>query len=56
MSRYELAQLNIAIMKEPPTMAGFVANLDRVNALAEGSPGFVWRDHAPASRVVRSHA
>jgi hypothetical protein len=46
MSRYELAQLNIAIMKEPlesPTMADFVANLDRINALAEGSPGFVWR-------------
>jgi hypothetical protein len=32
MSRYELAQLNIAIMKEPlasPSMADFVANLDR---------------------------
>jgi hypothetical protein len=46
MSRYELAQLNIAIMKEPlesPAMADFVANLDRINALAEGSPGFVWR-------------
>lgn len=46
MSRYELAQLNIAIMKEPlesPTMADFVANLDRINALAESSPGFVWR-------------
>jgi hypothetical protein len=46
MSRYELAQLNIATMKEPlesPGMADFVANLDRINALAEGSPGFVWR-------------
>jgi hypothetical protein len=44
--RYELAQLNIAIMKEPldsPGMADFVANLDRINALAESSPGFVWR-------------
>jgi hypothetical protein len=43
---YELAQLNVAIMKEPlesPRMADFVANLDRVNALAEGSAGFVWR-------------
>lgn len=46
MSAYELAQLNIAIMKEPlesPSMADFVANLDRINALAESSPGFVWR-------------
>jgi hypothetical protein len=46
MSGYELAQLNIATMKEPlesPGMADFVANLDRVNLLAESSPGFVWR-------------
>jgi len=46
MSAYELAQLNVAIMKEPlesPGMADFVANLDRINALAESSPGFVWR-------------
>jgi hypothetical protein len=46
MSQYELAQLNIAVMKEPldsPRMADFVANLDRINALAERSPGFVWR-------------
>jgi hypothetical protein len=45
-SRFELAQLNIALMKEPlesPRMADFVANLDRINALAEASPGFVWR-------------
>src|SRR5262245_13485290 len=43
---YELAQLNIAVMKEPldsPVMADFVANLDRINAIAESSPGFVWR-------------
>jgi hypothetical protein len=46
MSRYRLAQLNIAKMKEPlasPSMSDFVANLDRINALAEDSPGFVWR-------------
>jgi hypothetical protein len=46
MSSYELAQLNIALMKEPlesPRMADFVANLDRINALAESSTGFVWR-------------
>lgn len=46
MSNYELAQLNIARMLAPldsPQLADFVANLDRLNALAEGSPGFVWR-------------
>jgi hypothetical protein len=46
MSAYELAQLNIGIIKGPidsPVMAEFVANLARVNALAEAAPGFVWR-------------
>jgi GNAT superfamily N-acetyltransferase len=43
---YHLAQLNLATMREPlesPSMADFVANIDRINALAECSPGFVWR-------------
>ena len=46
MAGFNLAQLNIARMKEPlesPIMADFVANLDRINALAEDSPGFIWR-------------
>ncbi len=46
MSRYELAQLNIALLKAPldsPLLADFVANLDRINAHAEDAPGFVWR-------------
>ena len=46
MSQYQLAQLNIALMKEPldsPLMAEFVANLERINALADSAPGFVWR-------------
>ena len=45
-SDYQLAQLNIGIIRGPidsPVMAEFVANLDRINALAERSPGFVWR-------------
>lgn len=43
---YHLAQVNIARMLAPlddPIMAEFVANLDRVNALADRSPGFIWR-------------
>jgi hypothetical protein len=46
MSGYELAQLNIGIIRGPmdsPVMADFAAALERINALAEGSPGFVWR-------------
>jgi hypothetical protein len=46
MSAYELAQLNIGIIRGPmdsPVMADFAANLERINALAERSPGFVWR-------------
>ncbi|HTD13133.1 MAG TPA: DUF3291 domain-containing protein [Steroidobacteraceae bacterium] len=46
MSAYELAQLNIGIIKGPmdsPVMAQFAANLARINALADASPGFVWR-------------
>ena len=41
-----LAELNIGKFKYPttdPRMAGFINNLDRVNALAERSKGFVWR-------------
>lgn len=46
MPDYELAQLNIALMTAPldsPRLRDFVDNLDRINALAEQSPGFVWR-------------
>jgi len=46
MSAYELAQLNTGFILGPidsPVMAEFVANLARINALAEASPGFVWR-------------
>ena len=46
MSAYQLAQLNIGVIKGPmdsPVMADFAGNLDRINALAESLPGFVWR-------------
>ena len=41
-----LAELNIGKFRFPTwdaRMAGFMDNLDRVNALAERSDGFVWR-------------
>ncbi len=43
---YHLAQVNIARMRAPledPLMADFVAQLDVINAIADESPGFVWR-------------
>lgn len=42
----QLAQLNIARLLAPldsPQLSGFVSRLDEINALAEGSTGFVWR-------------
>lgn len=46
MSDFELAQLNIAYLKAPldsPLLADFVANLDRINRLADAAEGFRWR-------------
>lgn len=43
---FQIAQVNIARMKAPlesAVMAGFVARLAEINALADGSAGFVWR-------------
>ncbi|HLZ87564.1 MAG TPA: DUF3291 domain-containing protein [Puia sp.] len=43
---YQLAQVNVGRILGPmesPVMVEFAANLDRINAIAEGSPGFVWR-------------
>ncbi len=59
MSNYHLAQVNIAKMLAPidsPVMADFVNDLDRINAIADKSTGFVWRlkgdeDNATALRV-----
>jgi hypothetical protein len=45
-TRVQLAQVNVAQAAAPldsPVMAGFVERLDEINALADGSPGFVWR-------------
>jgi len=41
-----LAQLNVSLPVAPltkPELAGFVAALEPVNALADAAPGFVWR-------------
>jgi ring-1,2-phenylacetyl-CoA epoxidase subunit PaaC len=44
--KWQLAQINLARLSAPlesPALADFVAQLDQVNAVAEASPGFVWR-------------
>ena len=46
MGRYQLAEINVGRLRAPvddPMIADFVANLDRINALADSAPGFVWR-------------
>jgi len=43
---HHLAQINIGRVLAPvddPRIAGFIARLDEVNALADAAPGFVWR-------------
>jgi hypothetical protein len=45
-TRFQLAQVNIGRTRgemTEPVMAGFVAHLPEINALADQSPGFVWR-------------
>jgi len=56
---WHLAQVNIGVAKfgyEDPRFAEFVDNLDRINALADKSPGFIWRyvqeDEQEAGRDV----
>ncbi|WP_395687880.1 DUF3291 domain-containing protein [Caenimonas koreensis] len=44
--QHHLAQVNVAYAlgaQDDPVMAGFNAQLDEINSLADASPGFVWR-------------
>src|ERR1700687_1322471 len=46
MKALHIAQVNIGRVRaalEDPVMSGFVSRLDEINALADRSPGFVWR-------------
>jgi hypothetical protein len=45
-AKFHLAQVNIGRLRAPidhPMIKDFADNLDPINALAEASPGFVWR-------------
>jgi hypothetical protein len=55
MKKLHVAQVNIARMRAPledPMMRGFVERLDEINALADGSPGFVWRLQTDAGNAT----
>ena len=46
MANHHLAQINVGRLRAPiddPLIAEFADGLDRINALADESPGFVWR-------------
>lgn len=43
---YHIAQINVGRLRyetDDPRLSDFMINLDRINAQAETSPGFVWR-------------
>jgi hypothetical protein len=45
-AKFHLAEVNVGRLKaaiDHPMIKDFADNLDRINALAESSPGFVWR-------------
>ena len=55
MANYRIAQVNIGrirVQLDDPLMAGFVARLDEINALADNSPGFVWRLQTPEGNAT----
>lgn len=58
MARHHLAQLNLGLFRAPldsEEMAEFAAALDPINALAEATPGFIWRltdDNGGSSSTV----
>jgi Domain of unknown function (DUF3291) len=55
MTTYHIAQVNIGQIKAPledQVMSGFVARLDEINALADSSPGFVWRLQSSAGNAT----
>ncbi len=46
MPAVQLAHLNVAALRaalDSPAMSEFVAQLEPINALADASPGFIWR-------------
>jgi hypothetical protein len=58
MSDWQLAQMNIARLVAPqgdPAVQDFFDQLDAINALADASPGFVWRLVGETSNATDLH-
>jgi len=52
---WQIAQMNVGMARfdlDDPRMAGFMGKLDEINALAEASPGFVWRLQTEAGNAT----
>ena len=59
MARYHLAQINVGRAlgaPDSPVMAGFMAQLDEINAIADRAPGFVWRLQTAEGNATAIHA
>ena len=55
MTGHHLAQLNVGHLRKPldaPESAGFMNGLKPINALADASPGFVWRLQSEAGNAT----
>lgn len=55
MGKYHVAQINIGRVvaaTDDPVMEGFVSRLDEINAIADRSPGFVWRLQTSAGNAM----
>ncbi|MEQ8435892.1 MAG: GNAT family N-acetyltransferase [Ilumatobacter fluminis] len=58
MTAAHVAQINIGTMVAPtddPAVAEFMDNLDRINAIADDAPGFVWRLQTDAGNATDIH-
>ena len=58
-TRFELAQVNIGRLLAPvdsPLIADFMGALDPINALADTSPGFIWRLQTTEGNATSLHA
>lgn len=55
---WQLAQVNIGRLRAPvddPVIADFMNALDSINALADGTPGFVWRLQTAEGNATALH-
>ena len=59
LEHYHLAQINVGRIVAPidsPQLSGFVSQLNDINALADRSPGFVWRLQTESGDATSVHA